>query len=186
MQFTKLLESNSRISFHVANKDPIHTNRIELEARLENHINTYLTTLIKLHLLNMEVTGQNFKSRMCTAVVGGKDQMKVDEILQQHSFNDLDLIMFSWKRKSLLGYTKRLKEHKKVIMMCRAIKLEHVDPLTMIDDLRHLPQTSEAVNWIVDIFLATHAMTLESRMSSTFKKGNKKYSRLSNKVYTSS
>jgi hypothetical protein len=34
---------------------------------------------IKLHLLIMKVTGQNFKSRMCTAVIGGKDYAKVME-----------------------------------------------------------------------------------------------------------
>jgi hypothetical protein len=90
--------------------------------------------------------GQNFKSRMRTAVVGGKDNMKVEETLQKHPFEDLDLIMFSWKRKHLQGYTKRLKEHEKIITMCRAIKLEHVDPITMIGELRTILQKSEATN----------------------------------------
>jgi hypothetical protein len=157
MQFTKLLESNSRILFHVANKDPTHTNRIELEARLEHHINRFSHSPIKMHLLNMEVTGHNFKSRMCTAVVGGKDQTKVEEILTAHPFEDLDLIMFSWKRKHLPSYTQRLREHERIIKMCRAIKVERVDPVSMLDELRRLLNQSEVSKWIVDIFPANHA-----------------------------
>jgi hypothetical protein len=157
MQFTKLLDSNSRILFHVANKDPVHTNRIELEAQLQDHVNRFSNATIQLHLINMEVTGQNIKTRMCTAVEGGKYQMKVEEILNKHSFEDLDLIMFSWKRKHLLGYTKRVREHEKVIEMCRAIKLERVDPLTMIGQFRNLLHKSGAAAWIVDVFPATHA-----------------------------
>jgi hypothetical protein len=117
MQYTKLVESNSHILFHVANKDPTHTNRIELEARLENHINRFSTNPIKIHLLNMEVSGQNFKSRMCM-VIGGKDQAKVEDIINKNPFQDLDLIMFAWKRKHILGYTKRLREHEKIMKMC--------------------------------------------------------------------
>jgi hypothetical protein len=55
LQFTKLEESNSRIVFHVANKDPTHTNRLELEERLGYHITRFSTKKIHIHLLNMEV-----------------------------------------------------------------------------------------------------------------------------------
>ena len=98
LQYTKLLESNSRILCHIAHKDPQHTNRIELEQRLYKHVNQYATHDINIHLLNMEAKGKDFSTRICTAVVGGKDNKKVEDILRQHPFEDLELIMFAWRR----------------------------------------------------------------------------------------
>ena len=159
LQYTKLKESNSRVAFHVANKDPRHTNRIELETRLFDHINHHADRIIPIHLLNMEVQGKNYRTRMCTAVVGGKDVQLVDRLLTDHPFPDLELIKFSWKRKDPEAYTQRLKDHDMATQMSRAFKLEQVDPIEVLPHMRMMLALSDSNPFIVDVSPASHAAT---------------------------
>jgi hypothetical protein len=92
LQYTKLLEFNSRVVFHIANKDHKYTNRNDLEERLQKHMDRRSDKFIPIHVLNMATNGKNFNTRMCTAVVGGKDARKVETIFKEHPFKELELI----------------------------------------------------------------------------------------------
>jgi hypothetical protein len=156
MQYTKLRESNSRVAFHIANKDPKYTNRNDLEERLSNHMKQHNKKEIPIHVLNMAASGKNFNTRMCTAVVGGKDMRTVESILKEHPFTDLELIPFSWKFQDSAGYTRRLKEHEGVLKLSRAIKLEEMD-IDELEDLKMLMGGDPAKEFVIDVFPATHA-----------------------------
>jgi hypothetical protein len=158
MQYTKLHESNSKVAFHFANKDPKYTNRNDLEERMKNHLNQFSEKMIPIHVLNMAVSGKNFTTRMCTAVVGSKDIRKVESILKTHPFNELEIIPFSWKFQDSAGYTRRLKEHEGVLKLCRAIKLEEMNVNDELDDFKFLMEAdTQTYKFIVDIFPANHA-----------------------------
>jgi hypothetical protein len=157
MQYTKLHESNSRVAFHIANKDPKYTNRNDLEERLSKHLNHYSDKEIPIHVLNMATTGRNFNTRMCTAVVGGKDTRKVESILKEHPFQELELIPFSWKFQDIAGYTRRLKEHEGVLKLSRAIKIEEMNVSDEFEDLKLLMEGDPAHTHVIDVFPATHA-----------------------------
>jgi hypothetical protein len=112
---------------------------------------------IPLHVLNMSVSGKNFNTRMCTAVVGGKDVRTVESILKEHPFNDLELIPFSWKFQDSAGYTRRLKEHEGVLKLSRAIKLEEMNVNDEFEDFKMLMGGDPAKEYVIDVFPATHA-----------------------------
>jgi hypothetical protein len=160
LQYTKLQESNSRILCHVAHKDPQHTNRIELEQRLQEHLNQYSTNEISMTLYTPLKYGskrQKFSTRICTAVVGGKDNKKAEEILRQHPFEDLKLIMFVWRQQDINGYTNRLKDHEEIIGMSQAIKLDQVDVHEVLPYLKTTIQETNMTKIIVDVSPASHA-----------------------------
>ena len=159
LQFTKLKESNSRVAFHVAHKDPKHTNRNELEARLAKHINAHADHPIPIHLLDMAVRGKSYNTRMCTAVVGGKDRAVVERVMTQHLFPDLEIIPFSWKHKHPAAYEQKLKEHDMITNMSRAFRLEQVDQTSVLPHMREMLMKSDAKPSIVDISPASHAAT---------------------------
>jgi hypothetical protein len=157
LQYTKLQESNSRVVFHIANKDPRYTNRNDLEERLQKHMDRYSDKFIPIHVLNMATNGKNFNTRMCTAVVGGKDVRKMENIFKEHPFNKLELIPFSWKFQDNAGYTRRLKEHEGVLKLCKAIKLEEKNIHDDFEDFKGLMEADPAYQFVVDVFPATHA-----------------------------
>jgi hypothetical protein len=157
LQHTKLLESNSRVAFHIANKDPKYTNRNDLEERLQKHMDKYSEKNIPIHVLDMATSGKNFNIRMCTAVVGGKDLRKVETIFKDHPFKELELIPFTWKFQDNAGYTRRLKEHEGVLKLCRAIKMEEMNVNDELEDFKMLMEADQAYQFVVDIFPASHA-----------------------------
>lgn len=157
LQYTKLLESNSRVAFPIANKDPKYTNRQDVEERLRNHMRQYSEKDIPIHVLNMATSGKNFNTRMCTAVVGGKDVRKVESIFKDHPYSELELIPFSWKFQDGVGYTRRLKEHEGVLKISRAIKLEEMNVNDEFEDFKMLMRGDPAKEYVIDVFPATHA-----------------------------
>jgi hypothetical protein len=158
MQYTKLHESNSKVVFHFANKDPKYTNRNDLEKRMQHHLNQFSNKVIPIHVLNMAVSGKNFQTRMCTAVVGGKDVRRVESILKAHPFYELEIIPFAWKFQDSTGYTRRLKEHEGVLKICKAIKLEEMNVNDELDDFKTLMEAdTQTYKFVVDIFPANHA-----------------------------
>jgi hypothetical protein len=157
MQFTKLHESNSKVAFHFANKDPKYTNRIDLEERVQKHVNRFSNKVIPIHVLNMGVSGKNFGTRMCTAVVGGKDIRKVESILKEHPFTELEIIPFSWKFQDNEGYTRRLKEHEGVLKLCKAIKMEEMNVSDEMEEFKTLMAADQNYQYVIDIFPAIHA-----------------------------
>jgi hypothetical protein len=157
MQYTKLHESNSKVAYHFANKDPKYTNRNDLEERLQQHVNRFSEKIIPIHVLNMAVSGKNFNTRMCTAVVGGKDIRKVESILKENPFTELEIIPFAWKFQDIEGYTRRLKEHEGVLKLCRAIKLEKMSVSDELLEFKTLMEADKAHEFVIDIFPATHA-----------------------------
>jgi hypothetical protein len=157
LQYTKLRESNSRIAFHIANKDPKYTNRNDLEERLIEHMKKWNDKDIPIHVLNMATAGKNFNTRMCTAVVGGRDVRKVESLFKEHPFEDLELIPISWKFQDIAGYTRRLKEHEAVLKLSRAIKLEEMNVQDELDDFKMLMGGDPAKEHVIDVFPANHA-----------------------------
>jgi hypothetical protein len=105
----------------------------------------------------MEAKGKDFNTRICTAVVGRKNNKKAEEILKQHSFEDLKLIMFAWRRQAINGYTNQRKDHEEIIGMSRAIKLEQVDIHKVLPHLKITIQEMNKQKIIVDISPASHA-----------------------------
>jgi hypothetical protein len=157
MQYTKLNESNSKVAFHIANKDPKFTNKNDLEERLQRHLNQHSEKPIPIHIINMNVNGKNFSTRMCTAVVGGKDIRKVETIMKTKPFGELEIIPFVWKFQEITGYTRRLREHEEVIKLCRAIKIEEMSVEEEMDSFKEALEIHHAYQYVVDVFPATHA-----------------------------
>ena len=83
---------------------PTRMNWNELEARIQEHINTNHTSRpLPIHLINIDA---KFKSgdktdvvKMCTVVVGNRDVSAVVKTLTRVPFEPLELIPFSWRRK---------------------------------------------------------------------------------------
>lgn len=94
---------------------------------------------------------------MCTAVVGGKDYRKLEQLLKNNALRELELIPIAWKQQNNEGYTRRLQEHEGVIKMCRAIKLEKMNVKEELQDFKEAIEVEEATTYIVDVFPATHA-----------------------------
>ena len=75
LQLTKLHESISRVVYHVAYKDPLHTNKNELEARIQDHINTHHSSRpLPIHLIHIDAkfnSGDKTEVvKMCTVACG--------------------------------------------------------------------------------------------------------------------
>ena len=96
LQLTKLHESISRVVYHAAYKDPLHTNKNELEARIQDHINTHHPSRpLPIHLINIDAKFKNGDKtdvvRMCTVVVGTRDVTAVVKTLTRVPFEPLVL-----------------------------------------------------------------------------------------------
>ena len=157
LQPTRLTESRSRVIAYIEGKNPMHTYKTELADRLSHHL-----IFCKGNDKHQEIPVNIFPTRIngipiLAVAVGEKDAGRTEQMLKGSPFEDLDLIMHSWKRQDKNGFDGRIKQHAMVMQMSRAIKLADVDPNETVSNLRAYVKNSTCDAEIVDVCTAAHS-----------------------------
>ena len=157
MQATQLRESRSRVVAYIEGKDPNHTYRTELAQRISMHltVNSDTKRQVPVHVFTKRENGVS----ILAMAVGNSDFSPVKKILDKTPFEDLDLIMQSWRRTNKNDFDTRIKQHAMIVQQSRGIKLADIDPVTSVPWLRKHLQLSESGPYIIDVCTASHSHT---------------------------
>ena len=151
MTQTTLHKLRSKIVAYFEGKDPRHTHRLTLAARIADHIHHH-GAHVPVNVVPVTESGYN----ILALAVGAKDALEVEKLLTQHKFPDLELFMHSWKRKSKDEFMQRLAGHHMLVTNSRAFKITSMDPDIMRAFAASL-QLADAAAYIIDICETSHS-----------------------------
>ena len=152
MNSTNLKESRSKIVAYFSGKDPKHTHRDTMAARMLEHLATMNDGKdIPVNVTRFVEGGVP----VLALVVGAKDAQGVESLLEKHEFGTLEMIMHKWKRKNPEVFAERMKEHQILVSNSRAFKIQSMDPKVMDNFTQSLLFNSQQL--IVDVCPTYHS-----------------------------
>ena len=156
IQPTKLTESQSKVVGVLEGKSPQHTNRMELEQKLSQHLSSKSkqNRSIPVNIVPLTENG----TQVLGFTVGSKDARAAETILKEHPFPDLGIILYSWKRSHKNDYNQRIDQHKMICQQSKAFKIETMDLEHTLPLFNTYMRTSPVSAAIVDVCTATHSV----------------------------
>ena len=153
VQPSQLRQSRSKMIGLLSGKDVRYTNRIDMADRIARHLHNHTEDCdIPVNIVPLNENG----IRVLGFTVGINDAAKTLATLDKHPFEDIEIILHSWKRSNREAYNQRLHQHWKVVQHSHAFKFEDMDP-AHIPMVRQTLQVSPAKDYIVDVSPAMHA-----------------------------
>ena len=156
MTSTTLKESRSKVIGLFEGKDPRHSNRHELSARISTHLQTYGKghdkRPIPVHVTSLNESGVP----VLGFAVGISDSARVRAILRDHPFTMTGIILHDWKRTNRSEFDVRIQQHHAICKSSAAFKLQDMDPSALPAFRNHLA-TSSAKEVIIDVCSAVHS-----------------------------
>jgi hypothetical protein len=156
MTATRLNESRSRMIGFLSGKNPLHSNKRELEFRIENHLKQHSPQKKTIPVNVVPYTEQGLKILGFT--VGSKDAKLVEDILDQHPLPRLEVIRQIWKRNDKETFEQRIKQHAMLCKQSTAFKLVNMDTIHTLPKLERAIMDSNADAYVVDICTAVHSL----------------------------